>query len=70
MAHNDVSSTPFATTSIRISTTVSIRFTVAKWVAGELGMDDYFSEMLPGQKAEQIKEVQGRALTVAWSATA
>jgi Cu2+-exporting ATPase len=38
---------------------------VARTVAQELGLDDYFAEVLPGQKAEKIKEVQGRGLTVA-----
>ncbi|MDW7733427.1 MAG: heavy metal translocating P-type ATPase [Methanolobus sp.] len=31
---------------------------VAKWVAEELGLDDYFAEVLPHEKAETIKEVQ------------
>ncbi|MFP3908509.1 MAG: heavy metal translocating P-type ATPase [Archaeoglobaceae archaeon] len=31
---------------------------VAKWVAEELDLDDYFAEVLPHQKAEKIKEVQ------------
>jgi len=31
---------------------------VAKWVADELGLDDYFAEVLPHQKSEKIKEVQ------------
>lgn len=38
---------------------------VAKWVAGEIGLDEYFAEVLPHQKAEKIKEVQARGLTVA-----
>jgi Cu2+-exporting ATPase len=38
---------------------------VARWVAGELGLDDYFSEVLPDQKASRIKEVKERGLTVA-----
>jgi Cu2+-exporting ATPase len=38
---------------------------VAKWVAGELGLDDYFAEVLPDRKAEQVKEVQSRGLVVA-----
>lgn len=38
---------------------------VAKWVAEEIGLDEYFAEVLPHQKAEKIKEVQGRGLTVA-----
>ncbi len=31
---------------------------VAKWVAEELGLDNYFAEVLPHEKAEKIKEVQ------------
>lgn len=31
---------------------------VAKWVAEELGLDDYFAEVLPHKKAEKIKKVQ------------
>ena len=38
---------------------------VAKWVADELGLDDYFVEVLPDKKAEKVKEVQSRGLTVA-----
>jgi P-type Cu2+ transporter len=38
---------------------------VARTVAEELGLDDYFAEVLPGQKADKIKEVQGRGLAVA-----
>lgn len=38
---------------------------VAKWVSDELDMDEYFAEVLPDKKAEKIKEVQSRRLTVA-----
>jgi P-type E1-E2 ATPase len=38
---------------------------VAKSVAAELGLDDYFAEVLPHQKAEKIREVKGRGLIVA-----
>lgn len=38
---------------------------VAKWVADEIGLDEYFAEVLPHQKSEKIKEVQSRGLTVA-----
>jgi Cu2+-exporting ATPase len=38
---------------------------VAKWVADELGLDDYFAEVLPDKKSEKIKEVQGRGMVVA-----
>jgi cation transport ATPase len=38
---------------------------VAKWVADELGLDDYFAEVLPDKKSEKIKEVQNRGMIVA-----
>ena len=38
---------------------------VARWVAGELGLDDYFAEVLPDQKAARIEQVKQRGLTVA-----
>ena len=38
---------------------------VAQWVADELGLDDYFAEVLPDQKAEKIREVKSRGLRVA-----
>ena len=38
---------------------------VAKWVAEELELDDYFAEVLPDKKAEKVKEVQDRGLVVA-----
>lgn len=38
---------------------------VARWVAEEIGLDEYFAEVLPHQKSEKIKEVQSRGLTVA-----
>lgn len=39
--------------------------TVAKAVADELGLDDFFAEVLPGQKADRIREIRSRGLTVA-----
>jgi Cu2+-exporting ATPase len=38
---------------------------VAKWVADELGLDDYFAEVLPDKKSEIVKEVQNRGMIVA-----
>ncbi|MDD4859029.1 MAG: copper-translocating P-type ATPase [Dehalococcoidales bacterium] len=38
---------------------------VAKWVADETGIDEYFAEVLPERKAEKVKEVQSRGLIVA-----
>jgi Cu2+-exporting ATPase len=39
--------------------------TVAEEVADELGLDEFFAEVLPGQKAAKIREVQARGLRVA-----
>ncbi len=38
---------------------------VAKWVSGELGIDEYFARVLPEQKSEKIKELQSRGQKVA-----
>ena len=38
---------------------------VARWVAGELGIDEYFAKVLPDQKAEKIKLLQSRGQKVA-----
>jgi Cu2+-exporting ATPase len=38
---------------------------VARWVAGELALDDTFAEVLPHEKSEKIREVRERGLTVA-----
>lgn len=38
---------------------------VAQWVADEVGLEDYFAEVLPKDKADKIKEVQSRGLVVA-----
>lgn len=38
---------------------------VAKWVSDEIGLDEYFAEVLPQEKSEKVKEVQSRGLTVA-----
>jgi Cu2+-exporting ATPase len=38
---------------------------VARWVARELDLDEFFAEVLPDQKAAKIKEVQARGLIVA-----
>jgi Cu2+-exporting ATPase len=38
---------------------------VAKWVSEEVGLDEYFAEVLPQDKADKIKEVQSRGLIVA-----
>ena len=38
---------------------------VARRVAEEIGLDDYFAEILPGEKADKVKEIQDRGLIVA-----
>jgi Cu2+-exporting ATPase len=38
---------------------------VAAWVSGELGIDEYFAEVLPQDKADKIKEVQSQGRVVA-----
>jgi P-type Cu2+ transporter len=39
--------------------------TVARWVAADLRLDEYFAEVLPAEKAARIEAVQRRGLTVA-----
>lgn len=38
---------------------------VAEWVSKEIGLDEYFAEVLPQEKVAKIKEVQERGLIVA-----
>ncbi len=38
---------------------------VARWVSEELGLDDYFAEVLPHEKSAKVREVQSRGLIVA-----
>src|SRR5215475_8423718 len=38
---------------------------VARWVAKELELDDYFAEVLPDQKAQKVQQVQRRGLITA-----
>lgn len=38
---------------------------VARWVAGELGIDEFFARVLPHEKAEKVKLLQERGMTVA-----
>ena len=38
---------------------------VAKWVSGELGIDEYFAKVLPGQKSEKVKLLQSKGQKVA-----
>lgn len=38
---------------------------VAKWVAQEIGIDEYFAEVLPRDKSKKVKEVQSQGYIVA-----
>jgi Cu2+-exporting ATPase len=38
---------------------------VAQWVSEEIGLDEYFAEVLPHEKSDKVKEVQSRGITVA-----
>ena len=38
---------------------------VAEWVANEIGLDKYYAEVLPQEKAEKIREIQSEGLIVA-----
>jgi P-type Cu2+ transporter len=37
----------------------------AKWVSNQVGLDEYFAEVLPQDKAAKVKEVQSRGMLVA-----
>ncbi|MBK5254515.1 MAG: heavy metal translocating P-type ATPase, partial [Vicinamibacteria bacterium] len=37
----------------------------AKWVSDQVGLDEYFAEVLPQDKAAKVKEVQSRGVVVA-----
>ncbi len=39
---------------------------VAKWVSKELGIDEYFARVLPGEKSEKVKLLQKRGKKVAF----
>ena len=38
---------------------------VARWVAAELGIDEYFAQVLPEQKSEKVRELEQRGAQVA-----
>jgi len=38
---------------------------VAQWVSKEVGLDEYFAEVLPQEKSKKVKEIQSRGLVVA-----
>ncbi len=37
----------------------------AKWVSDQIGLDEYFAEVLPQDKAAKVKEIQSRGILVA-----
>ncbi|KKU15249.1 copper-translocating P-type ATPase [Candidatus Wolfebacteria bacterium RIFCSPLOWO2_01_FULL_45_19] len=39
---------------------------VAKWVAGELGINEYFARVMPDEKSEKVKILQRRGVRVAF----
>jgi len=38
---------------------------VAEWVSDEIGLDKYYAEVLPREKAEKVRKIQSEGLTVA-----
>ena len=38
---------------------------VAEWVANEIGLDKYYAEVLPQEKAQKVREIQSEGLIVA-----
>lgn len=38
---------------------------VAEWVASEIGLDKYYAEVLPEEKAQKVREIQSKGLIVA-----
>lgn len=38
---------------------------VAEWVANEIGLDKYYAEVLPDEKAQKVREIQSEGLIVA-----
>jgi Cu2+-exporting ATPase len=38
---------------------------VARWVADEIGLDEYFAEIMPDEKSKKIEEIQSRGFIVA-----
>ena len=51
--------------SIQVMMLTGDSASVAGWVAEELGLDEFFAEVLPDGKAKKIQEVKKRGLTVA-----
>ena len=53
------------TSGVRCMMLTGDRPEVAEWVAREVGLDEYFAQVLPDQKADRVKEVQSRGYVVA-----
>ncbi|MEX2557454.1 MAG: heavy metal translocating P-type ATPase [Actinomycetota bacterium] len=50
---------------IRVAMITGDSEAVARWVAGELGIDEFFAEVLPEHKAARVKELQERGRRLA-----
>ena len=50
---------------IRVALLTGDSVSVARWVSRELGIDEYFAEVLPGQKVEKIRALQAAGSKVA-----
>ncbi len=56
--------TKLRTMGIRTMMLTGDNGSVAKWVAGQIGLDEYFAEVLPHEKATKVREVQARGMVV------
>jgi Cu2+-exporting ATPase len=52
-------------TGIRVAMITGDSEDVAQWVAGELGLDEYFAKVLPEHKADRVKGLQAQGNVVA-----
>ncbi len=50
---------------VRVAMVTGDSDNVAKWVANELGIDEYFARVLPGEKSEKVKILQEKGMKVA-----
>jgi P-type Cu2+ transporter len=57
--------TEFQAMGIRCIMITGDKKEVAEWVSNELGLDQYYAEVLPGDKALKIREIQSEGLVVA-----
>lgn len=51
--------------NVRVAMVTGDSEAVAKWVSGELAIDEYFAEVLPEHKADKVKQLQQQGLSVA-----